>query len=628
MPDDVAAIAGSGQRQVEGLVGSEVELALLQRSLAIDRGVLRLFEEPFDVEPVPAGERNRFLDLAGVEYHGVRSEHFVIWGDWDVAAMQEGARFAERALAVARIVFDGKPDFKWPYQAGARHHIAYFQTREVWTSVLNANASSFKPGELAFVLANTSGAVIRDSEQRLRVSVFDHAGLVNDMSVRDVAQTYAGLRADALNEGVGHAIVGWMFGRNLIFAVAQAQADGGTSTGKDRARRFESPDLGVWTDLAIESAWAGSDTPAAELPLITAARFTSEQRIKSWSFCDYLLRRDPQLLRILDRTSSKSNPNQVAEAFADQAGGLTLVQLDEAWRRFWTDDTPILRAIRGKETPLEAVSKAAPQFLAEFNELRGRLQAGPVTWSAGASVECRQHAEYLLANRKARGPAEEHRQDPQLDGATLAGSNFATLAVVSTSAKDPKKTFADWLAWPGYRDAILDTTLESVGIYVDRGVLVMDVSRGRAGGRVTIGRFPFGVTPGTAISSSAGVGLVVPTEVEVADLGADVIDALRAHGDAKRLPKTIGYPISLHFRKTGALPPARSIRCTLKLDDRDEVAGFVQVADRGASRRTSAPGLVVFYPLQPLKRGSVYTVEWSFESRDGAALPKSQFFTK
>src|SRR5690606_30960365 len=180
--------------------------------------------------------------------------------------------------------------------------------------------------------------------------------------------------------------------------------------------------LSVWTDLAIEFAWEGTDTPAARLPLITAAQFTSEERIKSWSFCDYLLRRDPKLLRVLDRTSTKSNPNQVAAAFAETSGGVTLDALDEDWRRFWTDDTPILRAIRGKETPLEAVSKAAPAFLAAFNELRSGLRAGPVAWSASASADCKQHAEYLIANKRARGPIAEHSQDPELKGGTLGGA--------------------------------------------------------------------------------------------------------------------------------------------------------------------------------------------------------------
>src|SRR5690606_25029028 len=81
VPDDEAAIAGSGRRQVEGLVGSDLELALLERSREIDRAALQLVDAPYDVEPVPDGERNQWLDRAKVTYRGFRSEHFVVWGD-------------------------------------------------------------------------------------------------------------------------------------------------------------------------------------------------------------------------------------------------------------------------------------------------------------------------------------------------------------------------------------------------------------------------------------------------------------------------------------------------------------------------------------------------------------------
>src|SRR5690606_37043425 len=144
----------------------------------------------------------------------------------------------------------------------------------------------------------------------------------------------------------------------------------------------------------------------------------------------------------------------------------------------------------------------------------------------------------------------------------------------------------------------------------------------------SIARYPFGVEPGTALGQNVAPGVVVPTEVELAELGPDVVEAVGKHAKQKRPPAKIGYPISLHFFRTGALPPSSSIRCTVKANDSEDVEGFVQIADGGASRRTSAPGLVVFYPLQPLKRGSAYTVEWSFESRGGATVPKYQFFTK
>src|SRR5690606_27307191 len=80
------------------------------------------------------------------------------------------------------------------------------------------------------------------------------------------------------------------------------------------------------------------------------------------------------------------------------------------------------------------------------------------------------------------------------------------------------------------------------------------------------------------------------------------------HGDKK----VLGYPISLHFGATGALPRDReSFRCNVSVRG-TPIEGIVHVADGGSNRRTSAPGLVVFYPLEPLKRGNVIDVTWTF----------------
>jgi arylsulfatase len=57
----------------------------------------------------------------------------------------------------------------------------------------------------------------------------------------------------------------------------------------------------VWKELARDLAFEKATAPAAHLPLIHASQFSSEERIKSWSFCDYLLRRDPALLLALDK---------------------------------------------------------------------------------------------------------------------------------------------------------------------------------------------------------------------------------------------------------------------------------------------------------------------------------------
>ena len=59
----------------------------------------------------------------------------------------------------------------------------------------------------------------------------------------------------------------------------------------------------------------------------------------------------------------------------------------------------------------------------------------------------------------------------------------------------------------------------------------------------------------------------------------------------------------------------------------DLVDGIVHVADGGNNRRTSAPGLVVFYPLEPLKRGTV-DVNWSFTAGDSLIRLRASFTTR
>src|SRR5690606_22015325 len=132
--------------------------------------------------------------------------------------------------------------------------------------------------------------------------------------------------------------------------------------------------------------------------------------------------------------------------------------------------------------------------------LRVELQRSEVAWSADYSDECKQHAEYLK-RAKAKGPVAEHTQDPDQPYGSLQGRQFAARALVATGVKDPEDTVRSWLALPGYRDALLDPALESVGIFVERGTVVMDVTRGRTGPPQTV-TFPGGLEPGSPMPTN------------------------------------------------------------------------------------------------------------------------------
>lgn len=623
-PSDATASAATGRKNFEGLFGNDVELELLRRSRLVDRSVVRLLAQ--DVPVKAAAATHPLLDRAGVTHVGVETERFLVYGDWDKAVLEDCARHAERSHAFCKELFAGIAGYEWrPRQ---KFVFLMLQKRETFQTVIRANEDRLGGSDLAFLLENVSATTLEDGATPARVAGFEQAATVNDHAVRQVAVEWGGFRSDALREGIGHAVVGWFFGRNLIFNVAQQKDEGRTSTGTN-AQRFNLPDLSIWAELAADLAWDRTDTPAAKLPGISAADFSNADRIKAWSFCDYVLRRDPKLLRVLDSTFTvgrKASESDVAKRFAEGSGGLALDALDGEWRRFWTEDSAILRAIRNKQTPLDAVSKRAPEFLAEFNRLRGSHGAKPVGWSAEYSADCRQHGLYLEANKGERGPQKEHAQDPAKKGGSLGGRMFASRALVATDAGEPGATVEDFAAWPGYRDAVLNPALVTIGLWTEGKLLVMDVSRGIDAGVNQAVWSPRGTSVGASLPSDAGADLVVPNEVASAALGAELEALFAARG--KKPGKTIGWPITMHFFRSGSLPRAASIRCTLRLENKDEVPGIVHVAESGASRRSAAPGLVVFYPLAPLKRGARYTVEWDWEGGGMDAPARYQFFTK
>ena len=86
--------------------------------------------------------------------------------------------------------------------------------------------------------------------------------------------------------------------------------------------------------------------------------------------------------------------------------------------------------------------------------------------------------------------------------------------------------------------------------------------------------------------------------------------------EGREYGKRIGYPISLHtFRLRGGSGDAS---CTVTTPEGKSIEGVVHDGSRGSNRRTSAPGMLVFYPLEPLPKGAELTVRWTLgDSRDG-----------
>jgi len=589
LPEDGKVGAVGKLEQFEGVTGSPADLELLRRSRLMDRAVARLLAQAVAAKPVDT--KDAALDAAGLPYQAVQSENFVVFGDYEVAVLQTAAAWAERALAFCGEAFAGYQGF--PAHGDAARKLAFFQQKSSWLKLIEAHRSCLGDDRVEFITKNASATRVRD----LHTAAPEGLDVVYDLAVRWVVQDYAGLDSDALHEGIGHAVVAMFFGRNLVFSVGQDQS-GGTSSGQRQDVRLLLPDLETWRELAVEIAWAQGTTPAARLPLLKAAEFPTDGRIKAWSFCDYLLRRDPALLKHLEAAGSGARTqNVVLEAFQERSGQ-SLQAVDAGWRRFWTEDSAVKRAVLQKQTPLEAVSKEAPAWLEQFNRMRGLLGASPVGWSSQLSTDCKQHADYLKLNKDAKGPEQEHTQLPGKPGYSNGGRGFAAQALVWRE-KDAKRAVESWLLLPGYRDALMNRNLDMVGLYAEGGLVVLDAQRGRqAGTSVTSSLFPAADQQGGRKRDP------IPAAVEVDLLGPELRQLLQRHQRGKQ--KQVGFPLTLHLHNSAV----GNVTCTVTVQG-NPVPGWL-VRANGAIRRTSAPGLWVFYPAEPWKKGVEVKASWTW----------------
>ncbi|MCR9247346.1 MAG: CAP domain-containing protein [bacterium] len=588
LPNDPEVIAVAGLQQYEGIIGSPTELGILRRSRLMDREITELVAKEYSAEAI-AADLPIFAKL-GIELHGCKTENFRVYGDWDPAILAQAAAWAERSLAFCDVAFEGH--LSMAPGSRLRRTFVFLKDRDTWIKLIEKNVAIVGHSHAVFLAENASAGLIGS----VHTAGFPHIETVFDLAVRWVVHDYTAFEADALRAGIGHAVVGMFFGRNLVFAVGQIE-EKRTVASRTKAKLLL-PDIDTWMQLATEIAWSRTSTPAARLPQLDAASFPTDGRIKAWSFCDYLLRRDPKLLVTLDHAGREATTDgDVLAAFAERAHR-PLGALEDGWRRFWTEDSPVKRAIVDRSTPLEATSRDAAKWLEAFNRARAELGRRPVGWSADLSRACKQHADYLVKNRDQRGPAREHTQLASKPGYSNAGRSFAQTAVIWTG-RDPKKAMARWLLIPGYRDALLNRNIDVVGIYAARGVMVLDARRGRVPSE-TAWNITFPVPESDGRSKA-----MMPRAVDVALLGPEVERLLAKNG--RKGQKQVGLPISAHLY-FGALG---NVKCRVTAKG-DLVAGYL-VPGSGRIGRTSAEGLWVFYPAEPLPKGGDIAVEWTWD---------------
>lgn len=590
LPGDPDIRAKSGLKSFYGLVGSELESQLYENSKAMTEFVTAELKKPYKVEVLASSKQSVYLTKAGIPHVGYKTDNYTIWTNWEAAFIEEVAQNVERSRAFCARFLKGNPGFR-PVDLRI-NTLIFLKGEKLYKQTLQANKDLFRPELLEFLLEHTGMCDIGKGAERAQISGDANDRVVMDLSIRYPVDEWAGMRCDAFNEGVGHAVVALFLGRIDVFTLdMETKAHTVTAGAKVRVR---TPDIESWQDLAIESAFEARGTPIAKLPLISAADFPADARIRAWSFSDYILRRDPRLLQELDAVRKSKSPPEVKSKF-HQSTGIQLDALEQEWRDFWTGASPVLRALRGRKPPFDASSRDAAKWLTAFNKARKSYQprrgkaVKPLTWNLAWSLLCKQHGTYLATNRSQRGAVAEQTEVEGLKGATKKGEYFAQMALVSTQGS-PAKVLKDWIHLPGYRDALLNPYMTQVGLYAESGIAVIDVLRGAVAPRTAQMR----VYP---LPQSTGV----PNSIELEQLGPSVAKLL----ELEQAEGKIGYPITLHTWHGGGGAQAT---CDVTANGR-KVEGVVQ-AGGAFNRRVSAPGLLVFYPREPLPKGAKIEVLW------------------
>jgi hypothetical protein len=606
--DDEQAQKALAHVEVGSVSGTELEKTLYERSKTIEKAIEQQSKTDYQVKQVD-GVECKPLQAAQVKYITVRSDHFTLHGDADqLDNLLNALRWAERTLQVCKVAFPWQyGDAKWP------NDWACFVAKETYQQVLKAN----QVPDLAWKLEHTSTSGIGGTV----VAATSGTQVLLDACVRNVARGYAGFGSDGFNEGIGHTFVGMIFNNNRLFSVDLKKQQGTAASEEDR--EFQSPDFDVWKNLSLELAWRSTGgVPANKLAFCDASNFSNEERIKAWSFCDYMMRRDPQMLRTMDEIAQDfakrriKQPAEFEKAFTEKHADVTIPQLDKEWEDFWTGASPVLKAIQNNTPPLSAISKGVDKWLEAFNAERKKYNSTPVTWSSAYSARCKDHAEYLKKNKDLKSPKDVHTQSVDLGG-SYVGSLFAQSAIVQFGANpaNAKKLLERWIYWPGYRDALMSFTLKSIGMYLEGDVLVLNATSGMGKPEANEGIDCYPPRNDT--------GLIFDGEVPVAELGPEVEALLAKHGREGK--KTIGFPLTLHTGGSGGVGIRGSVRCSV-VDAKGAPVEGVIVFDDGAVRTTTAPGMVTFWPLEPLK-GKI-SFQWSWMGGDRQQVLKGGFAAK
>lgn len=243
----------------------------------------------------------------------------------------------------------------------------------------------------------------------------------------------------------------------------------------------------------------------------------------------------------------------------------------KAWEKSWKFTT-------GDERSVETARR---EVLERVNHFRAIAGLGAVALDETQTRGCQLHAEYLAKNAdilsKRKAPVSD--EDPELPGFTAEGRLAARQSQVFTNAPVPVLQIDDLIGASITRQALLDPSLQRVGIGcandVGRGWrCVFDPNGGRGESRILL-------YPG-------------PKQVDVPLVGHDRIESA----------KNPGFPISVIFPRNASVRKAEAV--------------FTDAANKDVDVRISSPekplhptlqrSTIGVHPLEPLRPGQTYSV--------------------
>lgn len=598
-PGDKEAAGALALQPFDGFTGTAEDLALFRRGRAIRLASDWLRRAAFATRPL--AEPQPLLAAAGVAHAGVASRHFRVWGSLPPEDLATIAQDCERARLLAATLVGA-----WggsSFGPGRRRDLVYVRASE-YEAAIERCRDQFDAARLQFLKTAVTFAFVDTAAGPVRLHKSELGMAANrDMAVRGVVCDALDIRTEGMIEGVGHAACGFLFDRTLTFLVEQ-QKD---RTAASWTQRALVPDIAVWAQMAEESAWAKSDTRTSELVLLQAARFTTDQRVKSWAVVHYFAHWRPDLIQAIDRLPGKDvrTPPEV-EAACLRATQVDLAKADAEWREFWARGGALRAAMAADPIPGEKEKGRAEALRARsladaVNAARAAAGIGPVGWFVASGPDALGAKAYDEQLRKAEAERDKRRKAKAKDAEAVAlpappASFDAT--VLYARAETADAAVARWLADPARRELVLHPGRELFGCSPYAGAWILDVAQPA--------RAPTGGLP-TCWPSAGQAGL--PAAVPVTDLAP----ALQAQLTAAGVPAggTVGAPLTLHFWRSLAAADLAAVSCRVFAGNVPVEGVFVA----GGAASGLPPGSCAFVPRVPLPSGAAVEAHW--------ALPKS-----